>query len=150
MHIGLTNLGQKESKLDKLLIFNPQNESWNPSWTLFLDAHRMAGALASARWCSGSYEVSPGGLAGSFPGGWAAVVEPPMGLAGSCGLEMANSRWWVKWIKRRLRFCFKSHCWPIQKLPLLPFPGLRGETHAAQLFLVCLSPTHLQQTAHVP
>lgn len=57
---------------------------------------RMAGALASVRWSSGSCEVSPGGPAGSFPGGWAAGVEQPTALAGWCGSATASSPWWVR------------------------------------------------------
>lgn len=56
---------------------------------------RTVEGLASARWCLGSCEDSPGGPAGLSPGGWAAGVELPTAPAGSCGSVTANSLWWV-------------------------------------------------------
>lgn len=53
--------------------------------------------LGSESLSGASYGVFPGGPGGSCRGGWRVAVELWKPPAGSCGLEMASSQWWVSW-----------------------------------------------------
>lgn len=127
---------------------------------------RMAGVLASVLWCLGSCGVSPGGQAGSSPGGWAVGVGQPMGLAGWCGLETESSRWWAGLLSKSyikcsypdLRSCTACVRMWVNVLPFnacrAHYPvcssaGLRGEANAFEFLFICLPPAILQQTVHV-